>query len=417
MRRGHPVRLWLSGHGRCYGRKDLQTLPHRFCAHLVEQLGQILAKLAVVLRTNQQHSRVGAERRTGNRLPVTTRVPSSAAASQSRSPRALRFLRRFVLRPVRRVVRGGAADRRYESGMHVQPERARRVSVLDAEALATGREVEVAADAERHVLPLHALQRARAARMLSGLTADSCRRTPERSFLAPRRRRTNQDAQPAALVTRRRVNRLSPSGAPPNSFSAQLSRSRPSAGSGGTLTGAARRATAAIPGPARTCAFTPTGGAPGRARRPRPALSPASCQLAARKLAPSWRDRSTKASTRSGRYPYRFSKSRVTVRRQRPGAARFLQGVREAAHAKDAMQMLRSCLPVPPGVPRRKVLRRGGGGPRRFVLRGRKTWTNDVPPRRDRGPGEDFLPRCLDSPARRTTLTIEIADRLCCTSE
>ena len=74
--------------------------------------------------------------------------------------------------------------------------------------------------------------------MLSRLTADSCRssRTPERSFLAPRRRRTNQDARPAALVTRRRVNRLSPSGAPPNSFSAQLSRSRPSAGPSGTLT-------------------------------------------------------------------------------------------------------------------------------------------------------------------------------------
>ena len=166
-------------------------------------------------------------------------MPSSAVASQSRSPRALRFLRQLVLRPVRRVVRGGAVDRRYESGMHVQPERARRVSVLGAEALATGREVEVAADAERHVLPLHALQCARAARMLSGLTADSCRssRTPECSFLAPRRRRTNQDARPAALVTRRRVNRLSPSGAPPNSFSAQLSRSRPSAGPSGTLTG------------------------------------------------------------------------------------------------------------------------------------------------------------------------------------
>ena len=47
----------------------------------------------------------------------------------------------------------------------------------------------------------------------------------------------------------------------------------------------------------------------------------------------------------------------------------------------------------------------------------RRTWTNDAPPRRASARGRFFAAAGhLDSPARRTALTTEIADRLCCTS-
>ena len=85
-----------------------------------------------------------------------------------------------------------------------------------------------------------------------------------------------------------------------------------------------RRATAAGFDPARACRST------SRRPPPRPALFPASCQLAARRLAPSWRDRSTKVSAGNGRNPFRLSKSRPTLRRHRASAfeARFLQDAR-----------------------------------------------------------------------------------------
>ena len=324
-------------------------------------------------------------------------MPSSAAASseQSRSPRALRFsiLRRFVLLgcPIRRVVLdAGDTERQtvivcYESGMHVQPERARRVSVLadDAEALATrtGREVEVAAilDAERHVLPLHALQRALPMRRQNVVRIDvglvrmldhavvaghqsvpSLRRGDEgRTGMLGLNRRARHQTPGQPLVPQRRTPELVLRPALPVETVRWAERY------------ANRRRHAEQPPPFPVQRVHVDRFHADR-RRPRSRPPTASGALACKLPVGG----PQAGAVVAGQVDESFHQERTVpvplleVPRNRAQAkAERLRGEvpagradQEAAHAEDAMQMLRSRLPVPsdPGVPRRKVLRWSG---------------------------------------------------------
>ena len=91
-----------------------------------------------------------------------------------------------------------------------------------------------------------------------------------------------------ALWTRRALRRASPSGAPPNSWSAQDPASSPSPAASGAMPGAgtARRARHAGSNAYTYTALRVSGAACVRSWRPRPQVSPTRTQFAARTLAP-----------------------------------------------------------------------------------------------------------------------------------
>ncbi len=149
-------------------------------------------------------------------------------------------------------------------------------------------------------------------RMFSGVAAPSSGRSANRQwpltsarspFAAAGSEAVGAAPLSAATRTSRALSRASPSGAPPNSFAAQTPASSPSQGaSGGAGDGSAptpsRCRQSAASGQTYTRLRPATAALP-RSCRPRPAVSPSSRQLAARRLVPECVP-STNVSTRHG---------------------------------------------------------------------------------------------------------------------